>query len=55
MITTQFFASSVALMSLLETIIAFVIAATSPEAVKSIEMLQQHRQELHRYLSYGER
>lgn len=55
MITTQFFASSVALMSLLETIIAFVIAATSPEAIKSIEVLQKHRHELHRYLSDSER
>lgn len=50
MATTQSFASSVALMSLLEAIIAFVIAAAGPETVNNIEVFQQHRHEPRRPL-----
>ena len=43
---SQFFPSTVALTSLLETIIAFIVAGSGTEAVSSLEELQERRDEL---------
>ncbi|MGF1527807.1 MAG: MurR/RpiR family transcriptional regulator [Candidatus Competibacterales bacterium] len=47
--TPQFFTSTVAASALLETLMAFVIAAASPEAIARIERLQARRRALGLY------
>lgn len=47
--TSQIFPSTVALTSLLETLVAFLIAGGGPDAVTNIEELERRRQELDLY------
>lgn len=53
--TPQFFTSTVALSALLETIMAFVVAETGPEAVGNIERFHRRRHELGIYWSEDQR